>query len=149
MQVASYLFYARAPHALVLLQMRHSLRAFWAAGPHHISRTNVFDPNYFVWMQTFGCLVQRSARVRREYTRLGTPALPGGDHVPTHFEPHQYCLRAMALTEADRQVIERGPLFKLSYKTAVTSPPDACGGNLSQPGAISVYDYFLTRRAWR
>lgn len=151
-EVSIYLLYARVPRALVPLQMSYNLRRFWAM-PHVISRTNVFDPNYFMWMQTFGCLVQRSSRFRHEYERLGTQSLPDGDQVVQHFEPHQYCLRRMALSAVDRRVIERGPVFKLSHKTREPArlSPGVCSGspgsNLSQPHTISVYDYFLTRRA--
>jgi len=111
--VLNSLLYAREPRHPMVQQMRFNFRLFWAT-PHKISTWNVFDPDYFAWMQLFGCLVQHSIAATRLFERL--PGLPNGEEVPNHFARRQYCLIMTLMSEEDKGVVEAGPFFKLSHK---------------------------------
>ena len=194
-EVTSYLLYARGRGHSIVQQIRHNLRLFWRR-PHRISRTNVFDKDYFLWMQTFGCLATRYAKFRHEYQRI--PDLPAGSGTairlegsdvltragavpselsvcvltftasrtyrspfarvrnaedPDEFGERQYCLVNWPINERDRAVIERGPVFKLSYKMKMCKAEMGVEQKLryianlvsSNGSALSIMDYFILR----
>ena len=101
-------------------------------------------------MQTFGCLVRRSAPFRQEYERI--PSLPSGTDVH-FFASRQYCLHLWLLSPQDRERIERGPLFKLSHKAGFCKPADGdppmkllrAARERSNGSALSVLEYFMRR----
>ena len=115
-QVSNWLLYATTPGQLIPRLLRHNLQLFWAR-PHKISRTNVQDPNYFVWQEMFGCLVDRSSTFRDAFNAM--PHLPGGDGVPDTFAEDQYCLDVMPLTDTIKATIDDGAFFKLSHKATM------------------------------
>jgi hypothetical protein len=150
-EVASFLLYAHTPGSFIIQNMRHNLRRFWVR-QHQISTYNVFDPDYFLWMQTFGCLAQQQgSRFQREYEEL--PSLPATFEDINVFAERQYCLHTWPLLPADRLAIERGAFFKLSHKAKQCKPAmgDAQKHRMryamahSDGAARSVVDYFLLR----
>ena len=139
-QVASWLLYARGPGSLMVEQLRYNMRRFYDT-PHKISSFNVWDPNYFVWMQMAACLNGRSADFHREFERI--PPLPGGDAKPVTFQRNQYCLKMVHLTDDLQRRIQIGPFFKLSHKQWMCrrgAQPKKKGTHYLN---VSIFDYFL------
>jgi hypothetical protein len=72
---------------------------------------------------------------------------------PNEFAERQYCLMLWPLSEHEREVIERGPVFKLSYKQRLCKPEVGLARKKSyyldvvrsNGSALSILDYFVLR----
>tara|TARA_B110001452_G_scaffold225075_1_gene198905 strand:- start:173 stop:970 length:798 start_codon:yes stop_codon:yes gene_type:complete len=119
--VRNFLLFARRPGGYVARMLGASLRRFWEAP--RFERVPDAHPCYFMWHHLFACLAASYAPFGRELRRVrrnGALEKSQGTFLQQYRHGQ---LGTEPITQAQRDSIRKGALFKLTYKgTAEASP---------------------------